>query len=202
MTPLTKQQCACGEPDKRGTHGRTICEHYPGVGGHMLTSNEDTVAELEAAAAKWVLEKNKYTLECLRDARKAVLARMLSGDPSQVETTSDEPTPHGVIYDRLGWLCSVCGGWNHARDKLCTHTHVTYEVGSVQETKPKPTIEGLERLLQAEDSKQVYVWPDGYVHDTPPPEKAPEAHIDYNVPGCDCLGCELAPNGKEDSGKP
>lgn len=64
---------------------------------------------------------------------------------------------------------------------------------SAQETKPKPTIEGLERLLQAEDSKQVYVWPDGYVHDTPPPEKAPEAHIDYNVPGCDCLGCELAP---------
>lgn len=33
--------------------------------------------------------------------------------------------------------------------------------------KAKPTIEGLERLLQAEDSKPVYVHPDGTVHNTP-----------------------------------
>lgn len=41
-----------------------------------LPSKEDLVAELEAAAAKWVLEKNKYTLESLRDARAAVLKRL------------------------------------------------------------------------------------------------------------------------------
>lgn len=40
------------------------------------TSKEDLVAELEAAAAKWVLEKSKYTLESLRDARRAVLKQM------------------------------------------------------------------------------------------------------------------------------
>jgi hypothetical protein len=40
------------------------------------TSNEDLVAELEAAASKWVLEKNKYTLGSLRDARAAVLKRL------------------------------------------------------------------------------------------------------------------------------
>jgi len=45
-----------------------MSEHIP--------SKDDLIAELEAAAAKWVLEKNKYTLECLRDARKAVLATM------------------------------------------------------------------------------------------------------------------------------
>jgi hypothetical protein len=30
---------------------------------------------------------------------------------------------HGLIYDRDGWVCSVCHGWNHSRDKHCTHTH-------------------------------------------------------------------------------
>ena len=37
--------------------------------------------------------------------------------------TGVEVVPHGVIYDKLGWLCSQCGGWNHARDAHCTHTH-------------------------------------------------------------------------------
>src|SRR5216683_2188880 len=50
-------------------------------GGVMstLNSKENLVADLEAAAAKWVLEKNKYTLESLRDARRAVLKRMHAG---------------------------------------------------------------------------------------------------------------------------
>lgn len=50
----------------------------------FLTSNDDLIAELEAAANKWLLEKNKYTLEALRDARKAVLQQMRGAD----ETTA------------------------------------------------------------------------------------------------------------------
>lgn len=38
--------------------------------------NDNLVAELEAAAISWMLNKTKYTLECLRDARGAVLKRM------------------------------------------------------------------------------------------------------------------------------
>jgi hypothetical protein len=29
----------------------------------------------------------------------------------------------GAIFDRLGWICSVCHGWNHHQDVHCTHTH-------------------------------------------------------------------------------
>lgn len=119
-----------------------------------------------------------------------MLKPVLSGDSSAPET-SPNPFDHAAIMGDPG----------NRRISMSFEKREQYEAAieflgmgdSPVETKPKPTIEGLERLLQAEDSKQVYVWPDGYVHDTPPPEKAPEAHIDYNVPGCDCLGCELAP---------
>src|ERR1700745_3136841 len=43
---------------------------------HSMTSNEDLLAELVSAANVWLLDKNKYTLESLRDAKKAALARM------------------------------------------------------------------------------------------------------------------------------
>lgn len=37
--------------------------------------------------------------------------------------TSDGPTPHHVQYDKTGWLCSVCGGWNRATRMDCCHPH-------------------------------------------------------------------------------
>lgn len=30
---------------------------------------------------------------------------------------------HGVIFDRLGWVCSICGGWNTAKYAVCIHPH-------------------------------------------------------------------------------
>lgn len=54
-------------------------------------NNENLVAELEAAASKWVLEKSKYTLESLRDARAAVLKQM---QPHGFETLCVAPEPH------------------------------------------------------------------------------------------------------------
>jgi hypothetical protein len=42
----------------------------------ILSSNENLIAELEAAAVKWALEKTKYHLDSLRDARRVVSSRM------------------------------------------------------------------------------------------------------------------------------
>lgn len=34
------------------------------------------------------------------------------------------PAPHGVVYDKPGWLCSVCGFWNNIRDNHCAGIHL------------------------------------------------------------------------------
>lgn len=34
-----------------------------------------------------------------------------------------QPTPHSVRYDILGWICSVCGGWNRQPDDHCIYQH-------------------------------------------------------------------------------
>lgn len=33
------------------------------------------------------------------------------------------PVAHGVIYDRGGWVCSICHGWNCLKVKHCAHSH-------------------------------------------------------------------------------
>lgn len=35
----------------------------------------------------------------------------------------NQPTPHGVIYDKPGWICSVCGFWNNIKDRICAGIH-------------------------------------------------------------------------------
>ncbi len=37
--------------------------------------------------------------------------------------TGEAPTPHHVQYDTVGWLCSVCGGWNREAFTSCSHPH-------------------------------------------------------------------------------
>lgn len=64
--------------------------------GGCMTSNQDLLAELEAAAAKWVLEKNKYTFESLRDARSAVLKQMTPDETSELPTFAHV----GNIFDK------------------------------------------------------------------------------------------------------
>lgn len=69
---------------------------------NTLTSNENLVAELEAAAGVWLLNKNKYTLESLRDARRAVLKQM---QPHGTETPACAETYDATdIRYFLGWL--------------------------------------------------------------------------------------------------
>lgn len=78
---------------------------------------------------------------------------------------------------------------------------------SAEETKPKPTIEGLERLLQAEDPTPVHVWPDGSVHDAPPPpekatEQCPEQWKDfYGYVRCRLPAGHDGPHGPSENGR-
>lgn len=46
--------------------------------------------------------------------------------------TNDGPTPHHVRYDRSGWLCSVCGGWNDT-DVVCQHPHTQKAFSATEE---------------------------------------------------------------------
>lgn len=45
------------------------------------------------------------------------------------------PHVHSMVLDRLGWICSVCYGWNHQQDSHCTHTHAV-----TKETPPPPDV--------------------------------------------------------------
>lgn len=42
---------------------------------------------------------------------------------AHVNETGEAPTPHHVQYDTVGWLCSVCGGWNREAFTSCSHPH-------------------------------------------------------------------------------
>lgn len=168
-----------------------------------VTSNERLLKAAKALSKvlpKGLSLQSYHAIRELMELRAAIDSCALSGNSSAPETSCELERLRELQEKALALDDAVAEfGIDkpqyiaEAYQKFHDVLHDGHGSPSVVETKPKPTIEGLERLLQAEDSKQVYVWPDGYVHDTPPPEKAPEAHIDYNVPGCDCLGCELAP---------
>lgn len=62
--------------------------------------------------------------------------------------------------------------------------------GIHHETRSPTVIDGLEHLLKAEDSKPVHIWPDGSVHDDPPPERG--AHQDAREDRAYCDGARQA----------
>jgi hypothetical protein len=47
------------------------------------------------------------------------------GDCAHGGESTHEPIPvvHGVVYDRGGWICSMCHGWNCLKQKHCQHAH-------------------------------------------------------------------------------
>jgi hypothetical protein len=65
----------------------------------------------------------------LPSGRQAILASdkwMLAEAAYQAGMAASAQPPRnvqGAIFDRLGWICSVCHGWNHHQDVHCTHTH-------------------------------------------------------------------------------
>lgn len=40
------------------------------------------------------------------------------------DETPAGPVPHGVVYDKSGWICSVCGFWNNIKDNHCAGIHL------------------------------------------------------------------------------
>jgi hypothetical protein len=40
------------------------------------------------------------------------------------ETKADAAYVRGLVFDHVGWVCSVCRGWNSASDAMCVHQHV------------------------------------------------------------------------------
>lgn len=61
--------------------------------------------------------------------------------------TFDGPTPHHIRYDTVGWLCSVCGGWNRDTLLICSHTHATYEVGARNEPPAQKSLPVTQRAV-------------------------------------------------------
>lgn len=94
----SSQQCACGEPDKRGTHGPTICEHYPGVGGHMAlseprlpTSNQCTHYNSDASSGTGTTTLTACPW-CEIEGLRAELAQLRNPDwPKQPIEVGDMP---------------------------------------------------------------------------------------------------------------
>lgn len=41
--------------------------------------------------------------------------------PHPCRECEDAPIPHGLRFDVVGWICSVCGKWNGQRTQHCEH---------------------------------------------------------------------------------
>lgn len=52
--------------------------------------------------------------------------------------TSAGPAPHGVVYDKPGWICSICGFWNNIKDNHCAGIHLESDRASVEPTPSNP----------------------------------------------------------------
>ncbi len=52
----------------------------------------------------------------IEEADRVLLARA-------AHETNAGPTPHHVRWDFIGWLCSVCGGWNDGTSRSCRWPH-------------------------------------------------------------------------------
>ena len=67
-------------------------------------------------------------LELLRIARNIDTIRARhQGKPNFSRSPEETPSlaaVHGAVYDRIGWICSVCHGWNPAQNVHCTYPHV------------------------------------------------------------------------------
>jgi hypothetical protein len=88
---------------------------------------EDAQAEIERLQVELDIERNLHQ-RASEDHASAIAER---------------PMPHGVVYDRPGWLCSICGFWNNIKDRHCAGIHLQSDgaseerlVGAVHEKCP------------------------------------------------------------------
>ena len=105
--------------------------------------SKDRVAELRSLfdeAGRWATrnafgrahtEELFRIVEALRRERNA--SAVVAGNALTElhdKCTAHEPRLlHGIPRDRAIWICSICNGWNHVRDKFCTHTHLANAEG-------------------------------------------------------------------------
>ncbi len=105
-----------------------------------------------------------FVLASEYDRLQEALQKIAAYNPGQFRPLSDEieiwklatnalgrkghetPAPHHIRYDVIGWLCSVCGGWNDKGSPQCVHTHATYEVGA-QKASAKCALHGVKGCL-------------------------------------------------------
>lgn len=102
-------RCLARDPTgNKPTHQETVCTR------EMLDD-----VEREVAAEQPIFEKARE----LSASEAASFDKTLARSPRRVETKGD-PTPHGVVYDRPGWICSICGFWNNIKDRSCAGIHL------------------------------------------------------------------------------
>jgi len=106
--------------------------------------------------------------ECLfRTGLFAVVKQLTSANESSSPDETTEPIPHHIRFDRLGWMCSICAGWNDAQHVHCIHPHVAKPHADTPMRPEEPTEKHLEDATSA--------GPSGSAHDRrlgspPPPE--------------------------------
>jgi len=84
--------------------------------------------------AQWHTPEHRCQFQATAEAGgQKFCGRHAKGSPLE---PAGEPMPHHVRYDRLGWVCSICGGWNDAAGGVaCRYPHKSTQNVS----KPPPT---------------------------------------------------------------
>lgn len=84
---------------------------------------EHLAANREIERLRAGLERVLGTLRMYSRETAAAYDDILASEAAHAPETFDGPTPHHVQYDTVGWLCSICGGWNREAFTSCTHAH-------------------------------------------------------------------------------
>jgi hypothetical protein len=143
---------------------------HPSVPAALRRAGEEldfiAASALEAQAAE--IESLRHRLSVAYD-RKYELNEELNALRAANRASNEPGLLHGVPRDRAIWICSVCNGWNHLRDKFCTHTHAANAEG------------GAPVNMLVADSAQP---------PSPDCQKLSNARLNWAMScGCDCQAC-------------
>lgn len=88
--------------------------------GEAVRLNDDRLREMQRQA---IAHEGVAPLRTLHWHWAAMVNELIALRSADETTERSTGWLHAVQYDKVGWLCSVCGGWNHPSDLHCTHTH-------------------------------------------------------------------------------
>lgn len=117
------------EQDDRATALERAVIERPASAASVIVHLQDALNTANANHERF--EREWY----LRGDEIERLTESLRQQESQLRTALDElrqrgPHVHGMLLDRMGWICSVCYGWNHPQYAQCTHTHAVTTGGT------------------------------------------------------------------------